>query len=79
MRLKIDFKMAGKQIIRGISWLLTAAGVLIFFFGDRALHEFYKFGLFNAELVGIVSGIVLMIAGAGLKLAIGDRLGKRAG
>jgi hypothetical protein len=78
VQLTVDFKSTGKQIVRGISWLLLTLGGLVFFFGGRALHEFWGVDRMTAEAEGIVAAILLMFGGAGLKLAIGDQPGKQA-
>ena len=73
----MDFKSAGKQIVRGISWLFLTGGTIIFFVGGKALHEFYTVNIVAAELEGITLGGTMMFAGLALKLGIGDPIRKR--
>jgi hypothetical protein len=49
---------------------LLGAGGLVFFFGDRALHEFWKVNFGLAELTGIGCGLALILGGAAMQMAL---------
>jgi hypothetical protein len=48
--------------------MLLFAGAVIFFFGDRFLREIEHINFFASEAIGILGGVLLMLAGAGIKL-----------
>jgi hypothetical protein len=76
-RLKNDLETPGKLIVRGIALTLLTVGAIIFIFGDKALRMFYSVNLTSAEFESMGIGAALMILGALLKMAIGDKLGKQ--
>jgi hypothetical protein len=45
-------------------------GGLIFFFGGRALHDFWKINFALGELAGIGCGVAIMFAGAAMQMAL---------
>jgi hypothetical protein len=65
-----------KQTISGISWVLTTAGGMSFFFGGRALHEFVGVERLLAEVEGLAAAAVLVALGLGLRAAAGLPLTK---
>ncbi len=56
-------------LARGISRVLLGAGALIFLVGDRALREIGHLRFVPSELLGIGSGLLLIILGAVLQQA----------
>jgi hypothetical protein len=68
-----------KLVAQALSKLLLVTGALIFFFGDRALREFYKVPFLTSLLAGIGSGVAVMFAGAAIKLAISKPENKESG
>lgn len=59
--------MNSGTLLRGISKTLMGAGAIAFFFGDRALREFWHVNFALAELGGIGGGVLLMILGGALQ------------
>jgi hypothetical protein len=58
-----------RLLLRGFSKVLLGSGSLIFFFGDRALSEFWHVNFGLAEIGGIGGGVLLVILGALLQSA----------
>lgn len=59
--------MDSKPIVKAISKGLLFAGAIVFFFGDRALREFWHVRFVPAELCGIGGGVLLMIIGGAIR------------
>jgi len=59
-----------QRIIEGCSSLLLLVGATVFLVGDKFLHEVKHAGFLASEGVGIAGGIVLMLLGGGLALAV---------
>ena len=55
--------------------LLVVTGALVFFVGDRFLREASHWDFWNAEIVGIGSGVVLVMLG-GLLSKVANRKGQ---
>jgi hypothetical protein len=49
---------------RTIARILQIVGGITFFFGDRALREFWHWRFVDAELCGIGGGILLIVLGS---------------
>ena len=66
-----------KAAARALSKLLLLLGGAIFFFGDRALEEFWKVSFVTSLLAAIGGGVTLMFAGAAIQSALtkGERKG----
>lgn len=58
-----------KLPLRGFSKVLLGSGALIFFFGDRALREFWHVNFVLAEMGGMGGGLLLVILGGLLQSA----------
>ena len=59
-----------KVVAQALSKLLFVIGALIFFFGDRALHEFYKVNFLTSLSAAIGCGVALMAVGAAIQSAL---------
>lgn len=57
-----------QKIIDGCSSLLLMVGAVVFLLGDKFFHEINHVGFWASEGAGIVSGILLMLLGAGIAL-----------
>ena len=49
------------MLLKGLSRVLSLAGVFSFFFGGRALHEFANVERMGAEADGILLAVVLLV------------------
>lgn len=54
-------------VLQGLSMLLIVIGVVGFFVGDKAFHEFAHMNFVTAEVLGIGGSIICMVAGFRLK------------
>jgi hypothetical protein len=68
-----------KLVAQALSKLLLVNGGLIFFFGDRALQEFYNVTFLTSLLVAIGGGVAMMLAGAAIQSAISKPGSKERG
>ncbi len=59
-----------ERMIRGCSRLLLWAGALVFLFGDAFLYEIKHVNFFVSAAIGILGGILVMLLGAGIAVAI---------
>jgi hypothetical protein len=66
--MKVTFISISRYVLRGLSRFLMFLGGLVFFIGDRALHEFEKVSYPVALAIGIFSGLLLM----GLGVLVGS-------
>lgn len=56
-----------KTVAQAFAKLLLVVGGVVFFFGDRALEEFWKVSFVPSLVVGIGGGIAFMVAGAAIQ------------
>ncbi len=54
------------KVIRGCSRLLLWAGAAVFLIGGKFLYEIKHVQFVNAEAVGMLGGMLLMLLGAGI-------------
>ena len=59
-----------KAVVQALSKLLLLIGGVIFFFGDRALEEFWKVRFVPSLLVAIFGGVAFMVAGGSIQSAL---------
>jgi hypothetical protein len=57
------------KIVRGCSRLLLWVGGAVFLVGGKFLYEIKHVNFANAEAEGIVVGVLLMLLGAGIRVA----------
>jgi hypothetical protein len=67
-----------KQMVAGLSWVLLAAGVILFLIGGRALHELAGVDRAFAEVKGLAGAAFLFALGMGLRAAAGLPLSNRS-
>ena len=59
-----------KAVAQATSKLLLLIGGLVFFFGDRALEDFWKVSFVTGLLAAIGGGVALMVAGGAIQSAL---------
>jgi hypothetical protein len=58
-----------ERMIRGCSRLLLWAGAVVFLFGDAFLYEIKHMNFFVSAAIGIPTGVLVMLLGAGIAVA----------
>jgi hypothetical protein len=57
-----------QKIIDGCSSLLLLVGAVVFFVGDKFLHQIKHVNFVVSEVGGIAAGVLLMLLGAGIAI-----------
>ena len=65
-------RKALKSVLRGVSWVLFAMAGLMFWVGGRAIAEFAKTDRILAEMLGLMSAVVVGGIGLAAKSAADD-------
>jgi hypothetical protein len=60
---------AQQWIAKVFSCVLIYTGAAVFLLGDKFLHQFEHWSFFASEAAGILTGVALMLLGAGIDKA----------